>query len=66
VAGATLSVSAPSPAHAQPCTSTDPVLEYACRTLGSVPDVNYLINYYYNEVGEAVYSIYCKLWDLTC
>lgn len=66
VAGATLSISAPTPAHAQPCVSSDPVLAYVCQTLGDVPDVNYLINYYYNEVGEAVYNVYCRLWDPTC
>ena len=50
-----------SPAHAQPyaCTSPDPVLAYICDTIGGIDPA--WVRYYYNEVGEAAYGVYCKL-----
>lgn len=47
IAGATLSMGTAAPAQAQICTSTDPVLAYACHL--------------YQHVGETATAVYCKL-----
>ncbi|HEV2756393.1 MAG TPA: hypothetical protein VG318_11535 [Actinomycetota bacterium] len=62
LAGATIATSA-SPAHAQECDAKDPVLDHVCDTVESVGP---WVGYYYNEVGEAWYRVYCLLWDPTC
>ncbi len=63
LAGATLSTTAALPAHAQECDAKDPVLDHVCDT---VENVGPWVGYYYNEVGETVYRLYCLLWDPTC
>jgi hypothetical protein len=65
IAGATISISAGSPAYA--CTNTDPpdpVLTYVCETTGNLPDVQQLVDHYYNQVGQIVVRVICDLW--TC
>lgn len=65
LAGATLSISAGSPAHAGTCTSWDPTVAYVCRVVGDADPIGWA-NYYYEEAGKAVYYVYCTLWDPTC
>lgn len=63
LAGATISVSGGTPAHAQStCTSTDPVLAWVCRTVGSAPQPGPTITHYYDEAGKLVYRVYCTVW----
>lgn len=63
LAGATISVTGGSPAHAQPCESPDPALAYVCHTLGNPPPVWDWVNHYYDTAGRVVKTVYCTLWD---
>ena len=62
LAGAAISVSGGTPAHAQTCTATDPVLAYVCRVVNGAPEPGPTIDYYYEKAGEVVYRVYCTAW----
>ncbi|MDQ3914356.1 MAG: hypothetical protein M3323_03355 [Actinomycetota bacterium] len=64
LAGATLSISAGSPAHAchDATTGEDPVVNYVCGTSHNLPDPGPWIQHYYDEAGRVVYRVYCTLW----
>ena len=61
LAGTALSLAPFSSASAQPaeCDAADPVLDHVCDT---IENVGPWLTYYYEEAGEAVYSVYCTLW----
>lgn len=61
LAGATISVAGASPAHAQQCTATDPVLAYVCRIVNTAPNPNDLINHYYYVVFGITDKVYCTV-----
>lgn len=61
VAGATISVGAAAPAHAQTCTATDPILAYVCRIVNTAPQPGPTINHYYYLATGAVHNVYCQV-----
>ncbi len=62
LAGATISMSAGSPAYAQDeCSSPDPVIAYVCSVIGDADPIGW-VNYYYWKVGEVVEKVHCTLW----
>ncbi|HEV2756392.1 MAG TPA: hypothetical protein VG318_11530 [Actinomycetota bacterium] len=63
LAGATLSTTVASPAHAQDgCTAHDPTLAYVCTVLNEADPVGWA-NYYYTLVGRVVTGVVCDLWE---
>lgn len=62
LAGATMSVTAASPAQAQTCESTgDPVLAYVCSIVNNAPDAKELLSHYGDLVFDTVHYAYCTV-----
>lgn len=67
--GSVMTVGGASPAQA--ChydVVDDPVLGWACYQTHSIPDVEGWVQHYYDSLGRAVKTAYCKLWpsDPSC
>lgn len=60
LAASALMIGSPAQAHFHQCASTDPVLDYVCETVGGI-DPGW-VQYYYDELGEVVYKVYCTAW----
>ena len=61
LAGATLSMTAASPAQAQVCQGEGPPFEYVCMVVNEADPVGW-VTYYYWKAGEVVDKVTCTLW----
>lgn len=69
LAGATMSVTAVTPAHASHCDdiiTDDPIIIYSCRVVDGAPQPGPTIDHYYYTVTGAVHSLYCKFVSPYC
>lgn len=62
LAGATMSVTGASPAHAQTCESSgDPVLAYVCTVVNNAPPPGPTIDHYVYVATSTVHWAYCQV-----
>ncbi len=61
LAGATMSMTAASPAHAQVCYSDgDPILGYVCMILNNAPEPGPTVDHYVYVATSTVHWAYCQ------